>query len=345
MGARVKAASRPFTCLAVAAALLVVATSAQARVSIGQLPPATPPFSCGVGPADLWQTNVASGNGYAVPRAGVITSWSTSAAATLDQQALEFKVFRPQSPTSALAVARDVPRALRSGAVNTFEVRIAVQAGDIIGLNDLDAGSAPSACLFAGNLEDTLSIGSGNARVGETAMADELGSGLRVNVAATVLLAPTISAVSPSSGPFRGGTAVQITGSEFEEVKSVNFGAAEAVRFNVDSPTQITAIAPALTPVGPVPSIDTTVTVTTSAGSAFSSQRFSFRGCHVPKLVGRTLSAARRLLKKSGCRVGKVKRRFGKTPKANEVVRQRPKPGKVLAPAARINLTVVDRPR
>ena len=41
----------------------------------------------------------------------------------------------------------------------------------------------------------------------------------------TVLTVPTVSGVSPSSGPPSGGTAVTITGTNFTSTATVNFGA------------------------------------------------------------------------------------------------------------------------
>ena len=66
---------------------------------------------------------------------------------------------------------------------------------------------------------------------------------------------PSISALSPPYGPPGGGGLVQITGTDFVGVDGVTFGAAPA-SFAVDSPTEITATAPA----GSLGPIDVTVT-------------------------------------------------------------------------------------
>ncbi|MBF6223139.1 IPT/TIG domain-containing protein [Nocardia abscessus] len=54
---------------------------------------------------------------------------------------------------------------------------------------------------------------------------------------------PTINSLSPPSGPTTGGTSVTITGTGFADATSVHFGTT-ATSFSIDSPTQITAIAP-----------------------------------------------------------------------------------------------------
>ncbi len=55
---------------------------------------------------------------------------------------------------------------------------------------------------------------------------------------------PSVTAVSPSSGPSAGGTTVRVTGTGFNEVTSVVFGSQEAASVTVNSPTSITAVSP-----------------------------------------------------------------------------------------------------
>ncbi len=57
--------------------------------------------------------------------------------------------------------------------------------------------------------------------------------------------APTITAVSPSSGVNSGGTSVVVTGTNFTGATQVQFGGVEAASFTVNSSTQITAVTPA----------------------------------------------------------------------------------------------------
>ena len=63
-------------------------------------------------------------------------------------------------------------------------------------------------------------------------------------------------------------------------------------------------------------------------------------GCVVPRLTGRTLRASKRRLRKAGCRVGRVRRRGGVTFRTGRVVRQRPRPGAVLAQGRTVRLTL-----
>ena len=54
-------------------------------------------------------------------------------------------------------------------------------------------------------------------------------------------LAPTISSISPASGPVAGGTFVTLTGSGFTGATSVSIGGVSATSFNVVNDTSITA--------------------------------------------------------------------------------------------------------
>ncbi|MFM7251599.1 MAG: IPT/TIG domain-containing protein, partial [Ilumatobacteraceae bacterium] len=74
---------------------------------------------------------------------------------------------------------------------------------------------------------------------------------------------PTVSAVSPASGPTSGGTSVTITGTGFVSGASVKFGSLSATGVVVVSPTQVTAVSPATVTPGTV-----SVVVTTSGGNS-----------------------------------------------------------------------------
>jgi hypothetical protein len=56
---------------------------------------------------------------------------------------------------------------------------------------------------------------------------------------------PTVSKLSASRGPAAGGVIVTISGANFLEVSSVQFGDWPAAEYTVDSPRQITAVSPA----------------------------------------------------------------------------------------------------
>jgi hypothetical protein len=93
---------------------------------------------------------------------------------------------------------------------------------------------------------------------------------------------PTVTGVSPTSGPTAGGTSVTITGTGFTGATAVKFGTTSAPTFTVNSATQITATAPAGTG-----TVDVTVTTPggTSAVNA-PADRFTYTSAPVISAVG-----------------------------------------------------------
>lgn len=326
--------------VAVLAAILVLisSSSAAAQVTVGQVAPTSNPAAfCGGGFAyDEWQTSVAAGASYAVPApGGVITSWSTQAAAGPGQR-LTFKVFRP-SGVGFIVVGHDGPRDLAPGVVNTFATGIPVQPGDIVGMTVLTAPeSSLVACVFGtGSASDLIDFREGNAADGATLFAEETYGEERLNVSATLLPPPTISGLGGAKGSIKGGTTVSVSGTNFANVSAVSFGAVPAKSFTVGSEGLISAIAPASKTLGKVP-----ISVTTVAGAASSPTTFVYEGCKVPSLRGAKLKAVKKKAKKADCKVGKVKKLGDATGKTGKVTKQNPKPGKILAPGTKVNVTL-----
>ena len=79
----------------------------------------------------------------------------------------------------------------------------------------------------------------------------------------TYITVPSVSSVSPSSGPAAGGTAITITGTNFATGATVTFGSAAATNVVVVSSTSITAT----TPAGSAGAVTVTVTVSGQGGS------------------------------------------------------------------------------
>jgi RHS repeat-associated protein len=101
-----------------------------------------------------------------------------------------------------------------------------------------------------------------------------------VNVAIDVLgwysgteAPPTVTGISPTSGPTTGGTTVSITGNNLTEATAVDFGA-NAATIDSDSATQVTATSPAGT-AGPV---DVTVTTPGGTSTTSSADKFTYTG-------------------------------------------------------------------
>ena len=91
--------------------------------------------------------------------------------------------------------------------------------------------------------------------------------------------APTVTGISPNSGPAAGGTSVTITGTGFTGATAVNFGATAATGVTVVDDTTITATSPAGTGV-----VD--VTVVTPAGTSATSAADQFTYIAPPTVTG-----------------------------------------------------------
>lgn len=102
---------------------------------------------------------------------------------------------------------------------------------------------------------------------------------------------PTVSAVSPSSGPPGGGTDVTVSGQGFSGATAVHFGGA-AAQFTLVGPTTITTVSPATTQPGLV---DVTVTANgvTSAASAADEFTYTQPAGYVPLATPRRLFDSR----------------------------------------------------
>jgi len=85
---------------------------------------------------------------------------------------------------------------------------------------------------------------------------------------------PTVSALSPSSGPVTGGTAVTISGTNFAGATAVRFGTSTATNVSVHSATSLTATAPA----GSVGTVDVTVVTPGGTSPTGLADRFTYQG-------------------------------------------------------------------
>ena len=87
-----------------------------------------------------------------------------------------------------------------------------------------------------------------------------------------IMLAVTVSAVSPNSGPTAGGTPVTITGTNLTGATGVKFGSAVATSVTVVSNTEITATSPA----GTAGTVDVTVSNGASTSATTTADHFTY---------------------------------------------------------------------
>lgn len=100
------------------------------------------------------------------------------------------------------------------------------------------------------------------------------GQGSAASSSANVFIygAPTVSAVSPGTGPTSGGTSVTITGTDFTSTATVDFGSVAATSVTVNSSTSITATSPAES----AGVVDVTVTTAVSTSATTPADEFAY---------------------------------------------------------------------
>jgi hypothetical protein len=82
---------------------------------------------------------------------------------------------------------------------------------------------------------------------------------------------PTITEVSPASGPEAGGTSVTVSGTDFNGATAVKFGATNAASFKVNSDSSLTAVSP-----GGTGTVDVSVTTPRGTSTAGASDHFTY---------------------------------------------------------------------
>src|SRR5439155_1042360 len=93
---------------------------------------------------------------------------------------------------------------------------------------------------------------------------------------------PTVTAVNPASGPTQGGTAITITGTNFDGTATVAIGGNAATGVSVVSATQINAT----TPPHPAGVADVVVTVSGQSSAANPSDQFTYLAPPPPTVSG-----------------------------------------------------------
>ncbi|MCX6953868.1 MAG: IPT/TIG domain-containing protein, partial [Verrucomicrobia bacterium] len=84
--------------------------------------------------------------------------------------------------------------------------------------------------------------------------------------------APTVSGVSPASGPSAGGSTVSLTGTNFTGATGVSFGGTAGTSITVNSATSLTVTSPAAS----AGTVDITVTTSGGTSATSASDRFTF---------------------------------------------------------------------
>jgi hypothetical protein len=272
------------------------------------------------------------------PVNGVIVRWRLEG--SFGQ--FDLRVLTPDGGSTYTGAGTSGPQTAIGTGLETFPADLPIRTGQTIGLDT------------PGSSDLGVAVTSGEAGFWQPPLADGATGAAAVEVNrelafnADVQPAPTITSVSPASGVLDGGTAVTISGTDFEGAGAVSFGGTPTSSFTVDSESQIAAVAPAAA-AGPVD-----VSVTTIAGTATLTQQFTYARpalptppapastCTVPKLKGKKLKAAKNALTKAHCKIGKTTEKNDANAKSAKVVEQKPRPGAVLAPGSKVSVKLSD---
>ncbi len=200
----------------------------------------------------------------------VTTPYGTSATSSADQfTAVVAPSVTGLSPSSGASGGGDSIALTGSGFTGAFQVLF----GDypaVFTVNSDTSITATSPAQPAGAVNVTVSTAGGDSAPGA-------GSTYTYNATA-----PVVSGLSVSQGPTAGGTSIVITGSNFNGATSVAFGAVAAPGFSVDSPTQITATAPAQS----AATVDVTVTTPYGTSPTSSADKYTYVDAAAPAVTG-----------------------------------------------------------
>jgi IPT/TIG domain-containing protein/PASTA domain-containing protein len=310
-------------------ALLACTAAQAATITVGSvLPPGSTATEFGQVQTLFNAALPEKGANLVSPVTGAIVRWRVQDA---EGGPFYLRVLRPNGSGAYTAVGTSNPATPSGTELQTFTANLPIRAGDLIGVDPSNGSDKIGVAEVAGASYGFIFPPPFDAA---TVAPSGTVAGKEILLSAEVQPAPAITSIAPDFGPVTGDTTVTITGTNLTAASAVKFGSTSATGFTVDSETQITAIAPPSTKVGPVD-----VTVTTLAGTSptVNSDQFTYEGCVVPKLKGKRLKPAKKAIRRANCKVGAIQRHRGKPGK---VIRQNPKPGKILAPRAKVKLTV-----
>ncbi len=182
----------------------------------------------------------------------------------------------PSDDFSYLPVPTVTNRNISSGPATGGTSVSIVGTGFVAGESTVDFGSnAATGVVVNSDTSITATSPAGSGTVHITVTTPGGTSATSTNDEYTYVPAPTVTSVSPTSGPAAGGTTVTITGSNFGIAPTVKFGNTTASGVSTNSPTSISATSPA-------GSGTVDITVTSLGGTSATSAADHFTYLTVP---------------------------------------------------------------
>ena len=122
---------------------------------------------------------------------------------------------------------------------------IAITGTSLIGATSVTVGGAPVTSFSVVSSSSISAVTPAGSAGSKTVTVTTPGGVATASNAFTYHAVPTVTTVSPSTGPVAGGTTLTITGTNLSGTTSVSVGGVSAASFSVVSVTQVTAVTPA----------------------------------------------------------------------------------------------------
>jgi hypothetical protein len=200
--------------------------------------------------------------------ANIVTVTFSVAAAYPDIRILEYSGADPNGPVDVTAASSGSSATSSSGAVTTTNATDLLFGANLVQTATTGPGTGFTSRLLTspdGDIAEDEMV----TAIGSYSATAPLSTGewiMQMVAFRTPTIPPTVSSVSPSSGTSLGGTAVTITGANFEAGAAVTIGGTPATNVVMVSGTEITAT----TPAGIAGPATVTVTVNQQSGSLAS---------------------------------------------------------------------------
>ena len=202
-----------------------------------------PTSNTGLQQAIYYAKNIAGGS-------NTVTVKFNQAAAYPDVRILEYSGLDPTSPLDVTAGAAGSGTSANSGSATTTSANeLIFGAGSTTGTDFTQPGTGFTTRIvnIYGNLAEdkTVSSAGSNSATATNSGGNWVMQMATFKAASASSAAPTVTAISPTSGSTNGGTAVTIIGTNFASGVSVTFGGTAATNVVVVSGNSITATTPA----------------------------------------------------------------------------------------------------
>ena len=263
------------------------------------------------------------------PVDGTITGWRVI---TEEGDFLSLRVLQPRPDGTYTAISTSSTASTSGEGLESFATNQPIAAGQAIGLEAANSNEkVPAAAVTGvGNAYWKTFLADGSTQAPE--LFTKPGDVAEVPFDAIVVARPAVNLLGTASGSVRGHIEVKIAGRNLDGATAVSFGGVPA-GFTVVSENLIVATSPPFSKPG---SVDITVTSPGGQSATTEADRFTYiANCVVPKLKGKSLKTARKLLKRAKCALGKVS--GPKSPDA-QVAKQSSKPGSVLPAGAKVGV-------